>query len=101
MNKPVRLDSAAERELVAAQAFYEERAGMGAEFIAAIREAARRVARRSHSFPLARGVSFNLGVRRCPVRRFPYALFFIERSDEILVIAVAHDRRRPGYWRRR
>jgi plasmid stabilization system protein ParE len=33
--------------------------------------------------------------------RFPYSLVYRMRGDEIEVIAVAHGRRRPGYWRSR
>ena len=36
------------------------------------------------------------------VSRFPYLLIFRERSPNvIMVVAVAHTSRRPGYWRRR
>jgi hypothetical protein len=42
-----------------------------------------------------------LGVRRLLVDRFPYALVFVESETEIRVLAVAHTRRRPGYWRSR
>ncbi|MCP4594404.1 MAG: hypothetical protein GY842_27045 [bacterium] len=37
-------------------------------------------------------------VRRASLSRFPYALVFIELDEEIRVLAVAHDKRRPGYW---
>jgi len=41
-----------------------------------------------------------------PVRRhfgstFPYALLYVERADHVLVLAVSHFKRRPGYWRER
>jgi toxin ParE1/3/4 len=101
VTKRVRLLPAAEEELKAAEAFYEERAGLGVDFIAAVREAARRLATQPNSFPLARGVSTRHGVRRCPLRRFPFALFFVELPDEFHVLAIAHARRRPFYWRRR
>ena len=36
------------------------------------------------------------------VSRFPYILIFRDRSpDTIMIVAVAHTSRRPGYWRRR
>ncbi len=36
------------------------------------------------------------------VRRFPYTLIYETRDDgQILIVAVAHGSRRPGYWRRR
>jgi toxin ParE1/3/4 len=39
--------------------------------------------------------------RRYRLSGFPYALVYVERPESIVVIAVAHLRRRPGYWRRR
>lgn len=43
------------------------------------------------------------GIRRLVLRRFPYDLVFVERSEEILILALAlaHHSRRPGYWRNR
>lgn len=32
------------------------------------------------------------------MRTFPYHIVFLNLEREILVLAVAHDRRRPGYW---
>ena len=37
-------------------------------------------------------------VRKMRVARFPYAVLYSIVSDQIRVIAVAHDRRRPFYW---
>jgi plasmid stabilization system protein ParE len=33
--------------------------------------------------------------------RFPFSLVYRTRGDEVEVLAVAHGRRRPGYWRSR
>jgi len=41
------------------------------------------------------------GTRRYLLRRFPYAIVYRESSERITVVAVAHGRRRPGYWRQR
>jgi hypothetical protein len=41
------------------------------------------------------------GARRHFGRKFPYALFYVERPDFVLIAAVAHFKRRPGYWRER
>lgn len=35
------------------------------------------------------------------VRRFPYRLIFERDSLGVFIVAVAHNARRPGYWRRR
>ena len=40
-------------------------------------------------------------IRWVRVRKFPYILVFVrERSDSLLVIALAHAKRRPDYWKR-
>lgn len=41
------------------------------------------------------------GVRRWSFHQFPYALIYQIRPDFILIVAVAHFRRKPGYWRKR
>jgi plasmid stabilization system protein ParE len=35
------------------------------------------------------------------VRRYPYRLIYYVKGDTVRVVAVAHGRRRPNYWRRR
>ena len=45
--------------------------------------------------------SYLHGTRRILLRKFPYSIVFLEWKDEILVVAVAHAKRRPGYWRKR
>jgi len=44
-------------------------------------------------------LAFN--TRRVVLNRFPYLVVFRETTSEIEVVAVAHGRRRPGYWRER
>ena len=39
--------------------------------------------------------------RHYVVRRFPYIIFYVELEEAIWIVAVAHGRRRPDYWRRR
>jgi plasmid stabilization system protein ParE len=101
MTKSVRLDPLAEEELAAAEAWYEEQAGLGHELVQAVRAAGRRISGNPSAFPLAAGIAPARGIRRCLIERFPYALFFIELDDEIRVLAVAHQRRKPLHWRRR
>ena len=35
------------------------------------------------------------------VTRFPYHVIYLETATDIRILAVAHDRRKPGYWRER
>jgi plasmid stabilization system protein ParE len=41
------------------------------------------------------------GTHRLHLRRFPYWIVYRIESDHVLIVAVAHDRRRPDYWRAR
>lgn len=41
------------------------------------------------------------GVRMLPIHRFPYSLVYRVQGDDVRVIAVAAQRRRPGFWRGR
>jgi plasmid stabilization system protein ParE len=40
------------------------------------------------------------GIRRVRVKRFPFALVYVV-EPELVVVAVEHNRRRPGFWLRR
>ncbi len=45
---------------------------------------------------------FDQDCRRFPLFRFPYFVVYYEKSDSLVrILAVAHGRRRPGYWRSR
>ena len=41
------------------------------------------------------------GTRRYLLRRFPYLIAYRVVSETVQVVAIAHARRRPGYWRAR
>jgi len=45
--------------------------------------------------------SYLHGTRRVLLKRFPYFIVFFNWQDEIYIVAVAHAKRRPGYWKRR
>ena len=89
--------SEAEAELLATARFYEEQADqLGIDFVAAVE------ATRDHlcEFPES-GRPYGPRLRRFLIRRFPHALIYHWNGERILVVAVAHVRRRPGYWRTR
>ncbi len=84
-------------EVDAAYAWYEDqRAGLGEEFLAAFVEQLERI----QDNPEAWAVLYRK-VRACPLRRFPYILYFRILPDRINVIAVQHGHRNPRAWRRR
>jgi plasmid stabilization system protein ParE len=87
---------AALAELQAAAAFYVSSANvqLGRAFLAEFERKVNLVAATPDLGTLIRG-----SLRRIPLRRFPYNLIYQTKSDEMRVLAVAHQRRRPGYWK--
>jgi toxin ParE1/3/4 len=47
------------------------------------------------------GSPHRYGARRVFPKRFPFSVVYLHRGDEILVLAIAPDDRKPGYWRSR
>jgi plasmid stabilization system protein ParE len=102
MSKPIRVDAAARAELRAAARWYDrQRAGLGRELIAAVDEAMQRMSRLGPDCRPVYGVDPELGARRVRTKRFPYAVVFIEQPKAIRVVAIMHERLRPGYWQER
>jgi len=78
-----------------AAAFYESATpGIGAAFLEELRRAMH-IACATPSI----GVSVGGGRRRFPFWRFPYNLVYFVEKETVVVVAVAHQRRRPGYWK--
>jgi toxin ParE1/3/4 len=97
--KPVRYDPGAEAEYLGAVGWYMARNPIvAARFIDAVLEAETSIRENPSQWPNADGVPRRLDVRRCLVEDFPFAVVYVELDDEIMVIAVAHGKRRPGYW---
>ena len=46
---------------------------------------------------------FRLGplARRALARKFPYSVVYLDEPERVWIVAVAHAKRRPGYWRER
>jgi plasmid stabilization system protein ParE len=89
--------SETEREVAKAAIWYENhQAGLGAEFLAAIEEAADMAAASPERYPRVQG-----SMRRVLLRRLPYALIVRESSDELFVVACYHLHRDPSVWQSR
>ena len=95
--KPVPFLPAAREEFLAAAQHYDAAVpGLGHEFIAAVEQAVARIA----AFPEF-GSPHLMGTRRVVLRRFPFSVVYLPEPEAVLVVAVAHHSRRPGYWRDR
>lgn len=88
---------AADEEFREAARYYEsEAAGVGLSFIAAVHKAVAEVI----EFPLAAQM-MRVGIRKKVLRHFAYNLFYAVEAGTIVIVAVAHQRKRPNYWRAR
>lgn len=102
MTLSVQFEAEAEAEYRLAGRWYEERCdNLGVEFFNAVDAAIRRIVEWPGAGGTVPRVSADLGVRRCPVTRFPYHVVYLHSSTAIRILAIAHDRRKPGYWQSR
>jgi plasmid stabilization system protein ParE len=90
----------ARAELRSAALWYDERrAGLGDEFIAEVSAALDRVGDAPESYPAWPGTrAEGQLIRKATIQRFPYVIAFEERDRHVLVLAIAHAKRRPLYW---
>jgi plasmid stabilization system protein ParE len=95
--KPVTFHREADQELTEAEAWYYERSEIAAHaFALEIDHAIRSIAEAPLRWPKGRR-----GERRFVLDRFPYTVLYRVRDDHVFITAVAHQSRRPGYWRHR
>lgn len=89
--------AAARREFLAQIVYYNnEEANLGGRFSAEVEEATALAV----AFPLA-GSPATKNTRRVFLDKFPFSVVYRPMDKGILVFAVAHDSRKPGYWKSR
>ena len=92
--KSVRFLRPAELEMLDAARYYELQAsGLGGDFLDKIDSAVQDIGMHPERWPVVR---FN--IRRRLMHRFPYALLYRIDPEEIVIQAIMHLHRRPGYW---
>jgi toxin ParE1/3/4 len=95
--RTVQLHSAALEEAEAATDWYAERSHRAAErFLNELKQAIEQVSDHPGQFP-----AFMFGTRRMVLRKFPFVIVFRETATTVDIVAIAHARRRPDYWRNR
>jgi plasmid stabilization system protein ParE len=93
----VRLHPEARAELREARRWYYERSPLSATaFAHVIEHAVSQIAKGPTLYPLA-----DHGTRKLVLQRFPFNIFYRPDEGEVVIVAVAHQKRRPGYWSRR
>ena len=87
----------AKAELDEAERYYEaRRPGLGFDLRREVELAANRIQENPE-----RWSPFTERTRRFRLRRFPYSVIYLILPNHLYVIAVAHHKQRPGYWRTR
>jgi hypothetical protein len=87
----------ARSEYLEAAEFYEQRrAGLGANFSIEVEAAIDRILEAPTRWPV-----FEDDVRRCLTHIFPFGILYTIEKDSILILAVMHCSRKPGYWKER
>ena len=98
MSLPLRISAEAEDELEAAARWYEQsKVGLGREFLAAVDETMARIVENPRAGSPVPAVD-DKDIRRFFVQRCPYHVVYTLLTNRLQVLAIAHDRRRPGYW---
>lgn len=93
----IEFQSEADEEFREAARYYESEApGVGLAFVVEMHKAVADIA----EFPLTAQI-VRASIRKKVLRHFPYNILYSVDSDKVVIIAVAHQRRRPNYWRNR
>jgi plasmid stabilization system protein ParE len=80
----------------AADSYGKEAVSLAGRFIERVEHAFMRIREKPYI-----GEMIERGERRLLVIRFPHKVIYRILPDRVVVVAVAHQRRRDGYWRRR
>ena len=87
----------AEDELLEAIRYYAEHSrALGADFVEEVERAVVFVTQYPEASPVVRS-----GIHKKIVRKFPYSLLYSVDTGTVVILAVAHQKRRPGYWEER
>lgn len=95
--KPLRLHPEAEEKYLVSLSWYRHRSPIAAgNFEDAVEQAMEKIRQAPQRWPI-----YFENFRQYVLRQFPFSLIYQDFSSEIVVFAIAHGRRRPGYWRDR
>ncbi len=89
----------AEEEMNASAQYYNQQSsGLGLDFLEEIDKSLQHIEKSPEKWP-----SYEQNIHKYNIRRFPFSIFYIfeKNIDKIIIIAVAHQKRKPGYWKQR
>jgi len=83
--------------MTGAAPFYETKSkGLGAQFLAEVERTIAAISSHPEAAPIVKQ-----DIRRRLLKRFPFGILYAVSIDKMVVLAVMHLRRRPGYWQDR
>lgn len=87
----------ADREMIEAARYYQSlSSGLGDDYLAEVERAVQSIASSPQTWPVLEG-----DLRRRLIKRFPFVILYRIEPNKILIVAVAHLRKKPGYWKKR
>jgi plasmid stabilization system protein ParE len=96
-SKPFRFHPEAREDFRDAMHWYRSRSVIAsAEFRRTVSDAIRHISQAPHRWP-----QYLHGTRRLVLDRFPFSVIYLNDPDLVTIIAVAHSKRKPGYWKHR
>jgi len=97
MAKPIEYLAGARSDFDESFDWYAGRsAGAAIGFASAVDDALAIILEDPGRFPRTHG-----GCAYCALKRFPFRIVFRNERDRLVVVAIAHAKRRPGYWQGR
>jgi plasmid stabilization system protein ParE len=96
-SKPFRFHPEAKEEFRNTIRWYRtENLLVSSEFRIAVSSAIRLTAQTQQRWP-----KYLHGTRRFVIQRFPFSVVYLDDPDIVTIVAVAHSKRKPGYWKDR
>lgn len=89
-------------EYRAAALWYDDRSeGLGDAFMNAVDAAVESILDPATKWGFYRGRKRSPQIYSRSVAGFPFDVIYVDLDEEIVIIAYAHEKRRPGYWKAR
>jgi plasmid stabilization system protein ParE len=93
-SKPVRFHPQAEEEYLRSLVWYRDRSQVAAvNFESAFAQAISKIGDAPQRWPI-----YFDSFRKYILRQFPFGIIYQDFPSQVMVFAVAHGHRRPGYW---
>jgi toxin ParE1/3/4 len=98
----IKMTPEASAELEEAATWYEaEEEGLGSRFLDAFASGLELLREPNPPWTPVQGQAAKLGAKKLILHRFPFSIIALDNHETIVVVALAHHSRRPGYWESR